>query len=262
MLTLIPNLVAAVFNFLYNRREVLDLLPDAEPTFMQVQAIINGITFPAGILSAGWLAGSVAEATKLTPRKAFGTNANASAPVIKLSPEELAKRRRHCLKLGHIAAAVGLVLWLIAAPVYPISLHLMLGSMPVELFVHFVASLTICGLIAAAYPFFGVTFVVVRCFYPSLIEWESMSNEDRTELTQLMRQTWVYLVLAACVPLVSIIILAVAEPDRHMALIVLAGGGLVGYAIAVTAFRYIQVDLATLLRAIWRADGSSTRSHE
>ena len=262
MLTLIPNLVAAVFNFLYNRREVLDLLPDAEPTFMQVQAIINGITFPAGILSAGWLAGSVAEATKLTPRKAPGTNANSSKPVMKLTSTELAKRRRHCLKLGHIAAAVGLVLWLIAAPVYPIALHLMLGSVPVELFVHFVASLTICGLIAAAYPFFGVTFVVVRCFYPSLIEWESMSNEDRTELTQLMRQTWVYLVLAACVPLVSIIILAVAEPDRHMALIVLAGGGLVGYAIAVTAFRFIQVDLATLLRAIWRADGSSTRSHE
>lgn len=253
MLTLIPNLVGAIFNFLYNRREVIDLLPEAEPTFMRIQTIINSVVFPVGIMSASWLAGSVANATRIGTHKG-------SRP--KISGDELAKQRRYCLKLGHVAAAVGLVLWCIAAPIYPISLWLMIGHIPLELFVHFIASLVICGLIAAAYPFFGVTFIVVHCFYPSMVEWETMSSADRSGLQHLMRQTWVYLILAACVPLISILILVLVDPDRHAALIVLATGGLVGYAIAVTAFRYIQVDLTTLLRAIWRADGSSTRSHQ
>lgn len=253
MMTLIPNLIGAIFNFLYNRREVIELLPGAEPTFMRIQSIINSIVFPVGILSAVWLAGSVSKATRI------GTQ-HGSRP--KISSDELAKQRIYCLKLGHVAVAVGLVLWCIAAPIYPISLRLMVGQIPLELFVHFVASLVICGLIAAAYPFFGVTFIVVRCFYPSMVEWETMSRADRSGLQNLMRQTWVYLILAACVPLISILILVLVDPDRHSALIVLATGGLVGYAIAVTAFRYIQVDLATLLRAIWRADGSSTRSHQ
>jgi hypothetical protein len=272
MLTLIPNLVGAIFNFLYNHREVMDLIPDAEPTFMRIQTIINSVVFPVGILSANWLAGSVAAATRIEVRKvprnesAKWRNPNKSQPPkpaapTKLTSKELSRRRQYCLKLGHVAAAVGLVLWLIAAPIYPISLRLMVGPIPIELYLHFIASLVLCGAIAAAYPFFGVTFIAVRCFYPSMIQKDSMTNEDRMGLKRLMRQTWIYLILAACIPLISILILLLAEPDRHMALVVLSGGGLVGYAIAVTAFRFIQVDLTTLIRALWREDGSSTRSH-
>ncbi|WP_010584309.1 serine/threonine-protein kinase [Schlesneria paludicola] len=239
MLTLIPNLVGAVFNFMYNRGIILDRLPDAEPTFMRIQAIINSIVFPVGILSAGWLAGSVAKATYIGRQG-------------RLPAVELAEQRRRCLKLGNVAAAVGLTLWLLAAPAYPIALHAMLGAVPIEIYGHFVSSLTICGLIAAAYPFFGVSLVVVRCFYPSLIDWESMSDADRASLKRLTHQTWIYLILAASVPMVSIAILVVTQPSLRGALMVLACGGVLGYGIAVTAFRMVHADLNTLVRAIWR----------
>lgn len=239
MLTLVPNLVAAVFNFLYNHREIVEWLPSAEPTFMKIQAIINLIAFPTGIFSARWLAGSVAKATRMERPE-------------KLSVTALAQQRRRCLELGNVAAIVGLTLWLIAAPAYPISLHLMLGDVPTVLYGHFVASLAICGLIAAAYPFFGVSIVAVRAFYPALVDRQSMTSEDRQSLQRLARQTWLHLVLAASVPMLAIVILTIGESDRRTALIVLAAGGVLGYGIAVSAFRILQSDLATLIRAMWK----------
>jgi serine/threonine protein kinase len=239
MLTVVPNLVSAVFNFLYNHREIMDRLPEAEPTFMRIQTIINLITFPTGIASAFWLAGSVAKATRIGSQN-------------ELSAEALAEQRRRCLDLGNIAALVGLLLWMIAAPAYPLSLHLILGEVPIELYLHFVASLVICGLIAAAYPFFGVSVVAVRCFYPSLVRRESMTTRDRLSLQQLARQTWLYLVLAASVPMIAVVILVVIGTDRRAALVVLAAGGTIGFGIAVTAFRVVQADLTTLIRAVWR----------
>ena len=239
MLTLLPNLVAAIFNFLYNHHEIVELMPSAEPTFMRIQTIVNLIAFPVGILSARWLAGSVTQATRVGPRE-------------RLLPTDLAEQRRRCLDLGNVAAIVGLGLWLIAAPIYPWSLHLMLGNVPAELYIHFIASLAICGLIAAAYPFFGVTLDAVRCFYPLLVDWDSMTADDRLSLLRLTRQTWLYLALAASVPMMGIVIVAINEPEKHIALVVLAAGGLIGYGTAVSAFRIVQADLATLIRAVWR----------
>jgi len=184
------------------------------------------------------LAGSVADATRIDLKRP-------------LTAPELAKQRRRCLNLGNVAAMVGLTLWLIAAPAYPISLHWMVGFVPLNIYVQFVASLAICGLIAAAYPFFGVAIVSVRAFYPSLIDRESMMPEDREDLKRLSRQTWVYLVLAASVPMIAVLILAIGKSENRPALVVLAAGGAFGYAIAITAFRLLQADLATLIRTIW-----------
>jgi serine/threonine protein kinase len=71
VITVLPNLIAAVFNFLYNRGEILQRLPHAEPTFMRIQSIINLIAFPTGALSACWLAGSVARATRIDHQAAL-----------------------------------------------------------------------------------------------------------------------------------------------------------------------------------------------
>ena len=214
-------------------------MPSAEPTFMRIQTIVNLVAFPVGIFSAKWLAGSVTKATQIGPDQ-------------HLLSKELAEQRRRCLDLGNVAALVGLTLWMIAAPAYPLSLHLMLEDVPTELYVHFFVSLAVCGLIAAAYPFFGVTVVAVRCFYPVLVDRDSMTAEDRASLLRLTRQTWLYLALAASVPMMAIVIVAINEPEKHAALIVLGIAGLIGYGTAVSAFRIVQADLATLIRSLWR----------
>jgi serine/threonine protein kinase len=239
-MTVIPNVIGAIFNFLYNRGEIQTSMPTADSTFMRIMLIINLITFPTGILSAGWLVGSVTRATK-TDEQA------------RLSAAELQERRRRCLQLGNVAAIVGLTLWLIAAPAYPILLHLIRGDVPATIYAHFVASLTLCGLIAAAYPFFGVSLLAVRCLYPSLVQWETMSKEELPALKRLARNLWIHLILAASVPMISVMILALSGLDRRFALVALAAGGTIGFATAVSAFRLVQQDLQVLIRFIERS---------
>lgn len=236
-ITVLPNIVAAIFNFIYNHGEIIARMPDAEPTFMRIQAIINMITFPTGMGCASWLAGSVARAVKVDQRH-------------ELSAIELETRRQRCLELGNLAAVVGLTLWLIAAPAYPISLHLMLGEVPPQVYAHFVISLALCGLIAAAYPFFGVTFVAIRCFYPRLIRWDSVTTGDVACLQRLSRQCWLYLGLAASVPMIAVTILVLSGSNDRFELVALAGGGVVGFGIALSAFRLVQSDLETLVRLL------------
>jgi len=239
IITVVPNLIAAIFNFIYNYGEIVDRLPEAEPTFMRIQTIINLITFPAGTACAGWLAGSVAKAVQTDQRHAF-------------SGAELAERRKRCLDLGNLAVIVGLTLWLIAAPAYPISLHIMLGNVPAAVYGHFVASLALCGLIAAAYPFFGISFVAIRGFYPMLTRWDSIVPEDVAALQKLHRQCWFYLGLAALVPMFAVVILVLSGSNSRFELVALAAGGAIGFGIALTAFRLVQADLATLIRLLSR----------
>ena len=236
LLTLIPNLIAAIFNFIYNHGEIVSRLPDAEPTFMRIQAIINMIAFPAGIGCAGWLAGSVGRAVQIDRRHS--------------GPPNLLDQRRRCLDLGNLAAVVGLTLWLMAAPAYPIALNMILGPVPTAVYVHFVASLALCGLIAAAYPFFGVTLVAIRCYYPRLIRLDSIAREDVVALQRLSRQSWLYLGLAASVPMVAVVILVLSGSNSRFELVTLAAGGVCGFGIALAAFRIVQTDLATLIRLL------------
>lgn len=242
--TVIPNLIAAVFNFLYNQAEIQASMPTAEPTFMRIMSIINMITFPTGMLSAGWLAGSVTRATRIDEQ-------------MRLTTAELQERRRRCLQLGNVAALVGLTLWLIAAPAYPILLHLLRGAVPASIYANFVASLTLCGLIAAAYPFFFVSLLAVRCLYPSLVHWDTMSKEELPALKKLARNLWGHLILAATVPMLSvmILVLSVRELDSRFALVALAAGGTIGFATAVSVFRLVQQDLQVLIKFIERSSG-------
>ncbi len=241
-LTVIPNLVGAFFNFMYNFGEIQASMPEAEPTFMRIMSIINMITFPTGILSAAVLTRSVTRATRIDEQ-------------VKLSAAELQERRRQCLQLGNLAVIVGLTLWLIAAPAYPILLHMFEGGVPASIYAHFVVSLTLCGLIAAAYPFFGVSLIAVRTIYPTLVQWDSMSRAELPALRQLGRNLWFYLVLAASVPMLSVLILALlSDHERRFALVALAAGGTIGFATAISMFRLVQQDLQVLIKFIERSE--------
>ncbi len=243
--TLIPNIITAIFNLLYNRGEIIDKMPDAEPTFMRIQLIINLLAFPAGMLSSVWLIRAV---TQVAGSQVAGTGERASPP-----GDVMSDLRGRCLKLGGVASLVGLILWMIAAPAYPILLQFLRGSVPMAIYGHFLASLTLCGLIAAAYPFFGVSLIAVRCLYPRLIQLDALTAADLTSLKRLARTTWLHLFLAAAVPMLAVLILAVADLNRPFALMVLAFGGTVGFAVAVCAFRLLQQDLQVLMKAVTRS---------
>jgi serine/threonine protein kinase len=232
--TVLPNALAAIFNYYYNRREIIHHLQNSQKAFEQIQAVINAIAFPVGIVILVWFTRPVAAAVRDVCRGAT------------LPADALPRLRRNCLRLGHVAAGISLTLWLIAAPAYPIALQLEVGSVPVSAYVHFVASLTLCGLIAAAYPFFIVACLSVCSFYPALVRIDTMSHEDLGPLASLSRASGGYLLLAASVPMLSVVILVLIGLQARFALGVLAAAGLAGFVMSFLVYRTLQADLAAL----------------
>ncbi len=58
----VPNLLAALFNFSYNRQAIIACLPGALPVFWNVQLAINGIAFPLGLAALALRSRPVARA--------------------------------------------------------------------------------------------------------------------------------------------------------------------------------------------------------
>jgi hypothetical protein len=250
---LAPNLLAAAFNHVYNWRVVIHPMQErgvaqAESLFLETSNLVNGIGFALGIAVFAYLSGPVRRALA-------GTE-----PVAGERPAEAGfSARRRCLTLGWWSALAGAALWLAAGPVYPI----LIGGMEWRDVGFFTASLFFCGLIASAYPFFGVTWLSSRVFYPGLVQPGAMLPEDFHELEKLERTSWNFLVLAGALPMLAIATGLVMSPftqstDNAFLLGILGLGGFGGFLAAIGLFRAIQGDLAVLKELASRSTPSRT----
>ena len=216
------------------------VLKHSQDIFWRTQLIINSVYFPLGMCLAIYFMWPVA--------RIFTPASHAPARIATLSHETLRQMRRRCLALGHMAAGISLALWLLAAPAYPLALAWGgVDDVPASVYIHFVASLALCGLIASAYPFFGVACITVCSHYPAFARSDTLSRQDVYSLEHLLRWTWVYLLLAASVPMLSVAILVLINSQAHYALGLLAVGGIAGLAVACTLFRILQADLAAFI---------------
>ena len=237
LVIVLPNALGAVFNIAYNRSDIIAHVPGAEPVFWNVQAVINGIAFPLGIALMIVMALPVARAVR---------EVDAGKPP---DPLNLAPARRRCLLLGEAAAAISVVEWLLAGPVFPVALCLFLGPQPFWFFLRFVVSLALCGLIASVYPFFGVTFLAVRALLPPLIRRHILDAEETANLERLKCRTGLYLLLAAAAPMLTVAAWAAMGSENRTALGLLSAVGLIGFAAAFALSRAIQGDLEALAHA-------------
>jgi serine/threonine protein kinase len=219
-----PNLLAAAYNLAYNYQEIIAHFPQAESAFWTTQTIVNTASFPIGIVLFALLIRPVAAGVR-----------SGGDPIA----------RRRCLNLGHYGAALSLAGWLLAGIAYPIALRFLSGSLPPTVLLHFWMSLVLCGLIAAAYPFFAVTFLSVRALYPHLLR-SAIEDQTHADLERLSRLTWFYLLLAASVPMVAMTALVVVGVSHSPFLVILGISGLAGFALAFVLARAIQADLAAL----------------
>jgi eukaryotic-like serine/threonine-protein kinase len=234
--TVAPNAAAAIFNFSYNRSEIIGRMSGAEPVFWNVQFAINGIAFPLGVACLGVLVRPAARAVRQVDK---------GEP---LDADLLPPPRRRCLALGDWAAGLSIALWLLAGPLYPLALWAVLGSLPVWFIMDFVVSLALCGLIASVYPFFGVTFLTVRALFPILARGGNLDAGDLTGMERLKRRTGWYLLLSAVAPMLTVAAWAAMGSENRMALGVLSAVSLAGLAAAFVLSRAIQGDLEALTR--------------
>lgn len=242
LVCLVPNALAGVFNYSYNEIKIVRRLTVEQQKFWNRQAaVINGVTFPAGCLCVLYFLAPIARALK-RPESARG------------DPAHLAWLRRRTLQLGRLAVWVGVTLWAIAGVVYPLTLHFMTTGLSFADMVHFVGSLVVCGLIAAAYPYFGVTLLAVRVFYPALLAITPGDPQDEVQLHQVSQRAGSYLPVAGGVPMLALLLLywvgGADETSARPIFAVLAAVGVGGLFMSYALFRMIQADLSALIRAL------------
>ena len=260
---LIPNALAAVFNHAYNSKQVIEPLVEASGAFNVMVVLVNGIAFPLCMVVLGWFVWPVAQMLKHKPRPPeedqldrelddVDADHSASKRFPAPHPEPSVQLRARALGLGHLAAMISIAGWVAAAPVYPIAMSLWLDAFPLSGWFQFVASLTICGLIAAAYPFFIISRVALRTWYPALLALSTGGSDDEAQLVRLTRRAGAYLLVAGGVPLIGLgllVIAGVTGGGERLVLGIMCGVGLAGLALAFWQYRETQRDVAALMSA-------------
>jgi serine/threonine protein kinase len=245
----LPNVIAAIFNFLYNRNEIIaQLEPSALRTFDFIQAVINGIAFPVGVGFFFYLTAPVVRFFKaqvqrdeqhdwlLDPREVY-------------SDDELRFVHQRALLFGFYAASISLSEWIIAGIAYPVSIDIAGESLSMTACIHFFSSLLICGLIAASYPFLWLSFLSIRYILP-VTGLPAVDQSDSTRALYRQIESWLSIALAtaAAVPMLALAALILLGSVSRLGMASLTLAGIVGFGMCFNLYREIQLDLNTLLK--------------
>ncbi len=240
---LIPVMLAGAYNIQHNQLLIVSHLSEqAQGRFVLVTTLLNLIFFPLGAAVVVYWCRYVI----LVPRRLrLG-----SAP-----PAETVARARHdCLVMGDRVVLVVSGLILVSALTFPLLMQFLAGGIPVRSAIHFFGSITVCGAIAIAYPFFLLTFYIVRSVYPELVAYGQTNVREAEQLQRLRRRLPRYLAVAASVPLLGIVAVSFLTASEIAAVIVpirvLCIGGIAGFVLAYWLSRQIESDIRALERVI------------
>ncbi len=231
---LITSAIASPLSIWYNGTEIVDKFPDARQMFELLQLVVNGSLYPLGILLFGLIAWPVVR----------GLRRLQQGP---LPAHELARLRRHCLRLAPMVVVISVSAWAIAGVIFPVTIHLTVHPMPTKFHIHFLLSQTLFGLIASSFPLFAVHFVAIRALYPALLPSAELTQDDVTQLNRLDRSLGFCLVAVASIPLLAVGLLAISESNNYVALGLLSAAGIAGFAIAYMLAGAIRADKNALL---------------
>ncbi len=251
--TLIPNLAAAIFNYFYNRSEIVAHSAQFLRLFEQTQLAINAIAFPIGIALIALLVRPLANCLASIDLAWDGTPESKLPESNETSgqhPDSIAKTRLDSLRLGDRVALICLAEWLIAGLAYPLSLYLAGAELSLHESVHFGLSLALCGLVAASYPFFLVSGIVTESLYPHLLQRDTIGPDDNRRLDQLGQRATRYLYFAVTVPMLSAALLIGVGSTSRIPLLILTIGSLVGFVLSLRFVKRLRAVTEVLARAI------------
>lgn len=238
IVALLPHLIGTVVNIVYNAGQI-SLRPDQERVFSSLVVWYNLTVYPI-CLFLGW--GVLGPVVRLLSRR---------DELTALPAEELDQLRGRALNLGSWAILLALLGWLPGGIVFPLVLHVTTGWPGEEVYLHFLMSFTLSGLIAVVYSYLGAQYVILRALYPRLVHAELDPAQVRAELGQTVRWVGWFQVLAALVPLTGAILLLTLGPGEmslvfRFLVVALILAGMVGLGIAVWVAHSLR-ELVTLL---------------
>jgi eukaryotic-like serine/threonine-protein kinase len=154
-----------------------------------------------------------------------------------------------------LVATVSLIEWALATVIDMIGLRVMHLDLPISAMLRFFLWSLMCACVAAAYPFFAITFFALRSLYPATLQSDlEGAVHDEALLKKLGRWNSIALVVAVLAPLLSIGALIadkLIDPDLIRSEAELAMGFfcavcLVGLLPIFWLYQSIQSDLETL----------------
>jgi serine/threonine protein kinase len=197
----IPNGIAGAINYQYNFRSVEQAHPELVLFFRSLSTWINATTFPIGALILFSFSFPVQRELKRVWKGGV-------APSLALDS---------AWNLGHRAAMIGGLLWMIAGLLFPLIIGIAKPSFGLRDSLEIFLSLVICGGIAWIYPFFGVSLVSTMVYYPSLIAPTMIDNELPKRIQKTIKRATYFLGTAAAIPLLALGLLALfpAASESH-----------------------------------------------
>ncbi|MFE7723542.1 serine/threonine-protein kinase [Nocardia rhizosphaerihabitans] len=247
----VPNVVAAGYNYYYNKTLIVSTLTtEAQYSFNYVAAIL----YPLAIAVATVMILYVARRLILV---LLGLRLGRN-----FSDETLTRARIDALRLGNRVAGIAFAFWALGGVTFPLLLNLIAGGVPGGTYAHFLLSVVVCGAIAVAYPNFAITWYVVRNLYPVFLVHGRSDAADVEHLRRLAARTGFYLTVAAAIPLVGVtgitFLPGTAIDSIVWAVRILCVGGIICFVVAYLLFGIIKEDLAALERVATASSIAST----
>jgi serine/threonine protein kinase len=237
-LVLVPNLLAALFNLRFHLHRI-PAIPERIGS-PWLAAVFGLVVLLGGLVLCLWRGRPVIRAVQ-SPQSAAA-----------LAPAAAQGLRSRCLRLGPEAATISLSAWMLLSLGCGLAIRLSSGANSAAPVSEFAVSLLLGGLIAVAYPYCGVSWLAVCVLYPGLAPPERFTAEDRRELRQLRQNSWLFLLLAAVMPLAAVALSIMLDRDdasrgQRIDLIGLAIAGIIGLSFSMISFRALQRDLQLIL---------------
>ena len=232
---LAPNIALSALNIFYNLTILEEPFPEVVKLFRDVQlGIVNLLAYT------------------LAPTICFALTWPVIAALRRPPPEqELPPLRRRCLALGHCFALVGFATWIATGVAFAVWIDVAHQQETVwRGYLHLMASITLCGLIAAPLTFFAVTRLAVGAFYRRLLPEGAVAEDAPDDLRRCGRRVTWYFGALVIAPLLAILALTLIGSQVQPAFGALAVLGAVGFGLAFWLGRQIQSDLAALLRVV------------
>lgn len=240
-LLVLPQMAGSAINILYNATQIVGrLTSEQQELFFRLVVGYNAIVYPLGIAIFVWA---------LRPIWKTWHEMRARMPV---GGERVAEARRRALRLPLWVAGLTGAGWLGCALLFPAVIAWRAGPLPATATVHFVVSFALSGLIALAYSFCGVQYVVLRSLYPRM--WQDVrgfTDSTQQELASMAARFSAIQLLAGSIPLVAaVLMLMLGGEEAHpafrgmvTALVVL---GMLGYLMATRVTRALSETVMAL----------------
>lgn len=224
MIALIPNVAAALFNYVYNASHLMVDYPKLWTQFERLSLIVNSILFPLAIIITLYKIRPIVRAVRRGPDREPPTESEVAAT----------------WNIGRLIAQISGSLWVVAGLIFPIALLTIENTFRLADAARFMISLLISGGIAIAYPFFGLSLLVVLIYYPRLIRPTMADPEFPRRRSQMIRQCRWFLLLTALTPLLALALLVLQQESSKLMLLATIGTTALGLVLSFWASQSID----------------------